>query len=54
MDEVVVVCPLDHNNNDAHGRAIYIGATANPGGGTTHAYSSSSSKVMVRVNVAPP
>jgi hypothetical protein len=37
MDEVVVVCPLGRNNNDARGRTIYVGVVADPGGGTTHA-----------------
>jgi hypothetical protein len=50
IDEVVVACPPGHNNNDAHGWAIYVGAVADPGGGTTHACSSSSSKLMIRVS----
>jgi hypothetical protein len=50
MDEVVVACPPGHNNNDAHGRAIYVGVIADPGGGTTHACSSSSSKLMIQVS----
>jgi hypothetical protein len=48
MDEVVVACPPGHNNNDAHGQAIYVRAVTDPGGGTTHACSSSSSKLIVR------
>jgi hypothetical protein len=40
MDEVVIACPLACNNNDAYGRAIYVGAVADPGGGTTYACSS--------------
>jgi hypothetical protein len=24
MDEVAIVCPLAHNNSDAHGRVIYV------------------------------
>jgi hypothetical protein len=40
MDEVAVACPPACNNNDARGRAIYIGAVADPGGGTTYACSS--------------
>jgi hypothetical protein len=40
MDEVAVVCPPACNNNDARGRAIYVGAVADPGGGTTYACSS--------------
>jgi hypothetical protein len=51
MDEVVVACPLGRNNNDAHDRAIYVGVVADPSGGTTHAYSSSSSKLMIQVSV---
>jgi hypothetical protein len=62
MDKVAIACPPGHNNNDAHDQAIYIGAITDPGGGTTHACSSSSSKLMVRVSairhhlqdVAPP
>jgi hypothetical protein len=50
MDKVVVACPPGCNNNDAHGRAIYVRVIADPGGGTTYAYSSSSSKLMVRVS----
>ena len=37
MDEVAVACPPACNNNDARGRAIYVGAVADPGGGTTYA-----------------
>jgi hypothetical protein len=40
MDEVAVACPPVCNNNDARGRAIYVGAVADPGGGTTYACSS--------------
>jgi hypothetical protein len=40
MDEVAVACPPAYNNNDARGRAIYVGAVADPGGGTTYACSS--------------
>jgi hypothetical protein len=40
MDEVAVVCPPACNNSDAHGRAIYVGAIVDPGGGTTYACSS--------------
>jgi hypothetical protein len=40
MDEVVVACPPACNNSDAHGRAIYVGAVADPGGGTIYACSS--------------
>jgi hypothetical protein len=40
MDEVAVACPPACNNNDARGRAIYVGAVADPGGGTTYACSS--------------
>jgi hypothetical protein len=40
MDEVAVACPPTCNNNDARGRAIYVGAIADPGGGTTYACSS--------------
>jgi hypothetical protein len=40
MDEVAVVCPPACNNNDARGRAIYVGAVFDPGGGTTYACSS--------------
>jgi hypothetical protein len=40
MDKVAVACPPACNNNDARGRAIYIGAVADPDGGTTYAYSS--------------
>jgi hypothetical protein len=47
MDKVVVACPPGRNNNDAHGRVIYIGVITDLGGGTTHAYSSSSSKLMI-------
>jgi hypothetical protein len=47
MDEVAVACPPGRNNNDARGRAIYVGAVTDLGGGTTHACSSSSSKLMI-------
>jgi hypothetical protein len=47
MDKVAVVCPLGHNNNDARGRVIYIGAIADPGSDTTHACSFSSSKLTI-------
>jgi hypothetical protein len=40
MDEVVVACPPARNNSNASGRAIYVGAVTDPGGGTTHACSS--------------
>jgi hypothetical protein len=40
MDEVAVACPPACNNNDARGRAIYIGVVADPGGGTTYVCSS--------------
>jgi hypothetical protein len=40
MDKVVVACPPACNNSDARGRAIYVGAVADPGGGTTYACSS--------------
>jgi hypothetical protein len=50
MDEVVVACPPNCNNNDSRGRAIYDGVIVDPGGGTTHASSSFSSKLMVRVS----
>jgi hypothetical protein len=40
MDEVAVACPPTCNNNNARGRAIYVGAVADPGGGTTYACSS--------------
>jgi hypothetical protein len=40
MDEVVVACPPARNNSNASGRAIYVGAVTDPGGGTTHARSS--------------
>jgi hypothetical protein len=36
MDEVAVACPSDRNNNDARGRAIYVGVVVDSGGGTTH------------------
>jgi hypothetical protein len=52
MDEVVVTCPPGRKNNDAHGWAIYIRAVVDPGGGTTHVCSSSSSKLMVRVSAS--
>jgi hypothetical protein len=51
MDEVVVACPSAHNNNDARSRAIYVRVITNLGGGTTYAYSSLSSKLMVQVSV---
>jgi hypothetical protein len=47
IDEVAVACPPSRNNNDVHGRAIYIGVIVDPGGGTTHACLSSSCKLMV-------
>jgi hypothetical protein len=50
MDKVALPCPPGPNNNDARGQVIYIGAIADPGGGTTHACSSSSSKLMVQVS----
>jgi hypothetical protein len=50
MDEVVVACPPDRNNNDARGRAIYVEVIADTGGGTIHACSSSSRKLMIRVS----
>jgi hypothetical protein len=50
MNEVAVAYPSGRNNNDAHGQAIYVRAVANPGGDTTHACSSSSSKLMVRIS----
>jgi hypothetical protein len=40
LDEVAVACPPACNNSDARGRAIYVGAVADPGGGTTYACSS--------------
>jgi hypothetical protein len=40
MDEVAVACPPACNNSDARSRAIYVGAVADPGGGTTYACSS--------------
>jgi hypothetical protein len=40
MDEDVVACPPACNNNDARGRAIYVGAVTDPDGGTTYACSS--------------
>jgi hypothetical protein len=40
MDEVAVACPPACNNNNARGWAIYVGAVADPGGGTTYACSS--------------
>jgi hypothetical protein len=58
MDEAAVACPLGrnncplgHNNNDAHCQAIYVEAVADSGGGTTHACSSSSNKLMIRVSI---
>jgi hypothetical protein len=62
IDEVAVACPLGYNNNDARGEVIYVRAVADSGGGTTHACSSLSSKLMIRVSaichdlqdVAPP
>jgi hypothetical protein len=50
MDEVVV-CPPVRNNSDARGQSIYVGANADPCDGTTHARSSSSSKLMACVSV---
>jgi hypothetical protein len=50
MNEVAVAYPSGRNNNDAHGQAIYVRAVANPGGDTTHACSSSSSKLIVRIS----
>jgi hypothetical protein len=50
MDEVAIACPSGRNN-DAHGRAIYVGVVVDPSGGTTHACLSSSSKLMVQVSV---
>jgi hypothetical protein len=40
IDEVAIACPPACNNSDTHGRAIYIRAIADPGGGTTYACSS--------------
>jgi hypothetical protein len=40
MDEVAVACPPASNNNGTRGRVIYVGAVADPGGGTTYACSS--------------
>jgi hypothetical protein len=40
MDEIAITCPLAYNNSDARGRAIYVGAVADTGGGTTYACSS--------------
>jgi hypothetical protein len=40
MDEVAVVCPPSCNNSDARGQVIYVGAIADPGDGSTYAYSS--------------
>jgi hypothetical protein len=62
MDEVAIACPPGRNNNEARGRVIYVGVVADASGGTTHACSSSSSKLMVQVSavrhhlqeVAPP
>jgi hypothetical protein len=51
MGKVAIACPLGCNNDDAHGRAIYVKTIADPGGGTTYVCSSSSSKLMVRVSV---
>jgi hypothetical protein len=51
MDEVAIACPSCRNNNDARGRAIYVEVIADLGGGTTHACSSSSSKLMIRVSI---
>jgi hypothetical protein len=50
MDEVAFVYPPSRNNNDAHGRVIYVRAVVDPGGGITHACLSSSSKLMVQVS----
>jgi hypothetical protein len=50
MDEVTNACPQARNNNDVRGQAIYVGVVTDPGDGVTHACSSSSSKVMVRVS----
>jgi hypothetical protein len=47
MDEVIVACPPGRNNNDTRGRAIYIGVVADSSISITHAYSSSSSKLMI-------
>jgi hypothetical protein len=47
MDEVVVACPPDRNNNGTRGRAIYIRDVADSSTSITHAYSSSSSKLMI-------
>jgi hypothetical protein len=51
MGEVAIACPLDHNNNDAPGQAIYVRVVTDPDGGPTHACSSSSSKLMVQVSI---
>jgi hypothetical protein len=56
MDEVAIGCPTTHNNSNAyhratHGRAIYVGAIADPVGGSTHACSSSSSKLIIQASV---
>jgi hypothetical protein len=51
MDKIVVACPLGRNNNDARGRAMYDRAITDPGGGTTHVCSSSTSKLMVWVSI---
>jgi hypothetical protein len=50
MDKVAFACPPDRNNNGARGRAIYVRVVADPDGGTTHTYSSSSSKLMILVS----
>jgi hypothetical protein len=50
MDEVVVACPLAHNNNDCCSWAIYVRAIVDPGGDATQACSSSSNKLMVQVS----
>jgi hypothetical protein len=47
MDEVAVVYPPGHNNNDACSRTIYVGVVADLDGDTTHACSSLLSKLMV-------
>jgi hypothetical protein len=50
IDEVAIACPPGRNNNDARGRTIYVGVVADPSSGTTHACSSSSSKLMIQVS----
>jgi hypothetical protein len=47
MDEVAIACPPGRNNNDTHDQAIYVGAIADSDDGTTHAFASSSSKLVV-------